>query len=85
MYCVRYVLQCKGCLKKCTYRFCVKMGINMKNYDKIDPPKTPLNFQKIILKIIFFLKIAPKNPKKDPKNGPKMKKMIKEGRKHFFS
>ena len=57
----------------------------MKNYDKIDPPKTPLNFQKIILKIIFFLKIAPKNPKKDPKNGPKMKKMIKEGRKHFFS
>ena len=58
----------KGVPKKCNNRFCVKMGLPIENLYKMDPPEPYLNFQKIILKIIFFEQIDPKNPKITPKN-----------------
>ena len=32
----------KGCPKKCKNRFCVKIGLPIKNYYKTDLPKNPI-------------------------------------------
>ena len=48
----------KGVPKKCKNRFCVKMGLPIKNYHKTDPPKPYMNFQKTMLNQIYFIKFA---------------------------
>ena len=61
------------------------MGLPIENLYKTDPPEPYLNFQKIILKIIFFEQIDPKNPKNTTKNYKMSKNMVKEGSEIFFT
>ena len=60
------------------------MGLPIENLYKTDLPEPYLNFQKIILKIIFFEQIDPKNPKITPKNYKMSKNMVKEGSEIIF-
>ena len=50
------------------------MGINMKNYDKIDPPQNTPEFSENYLENNFFFKNSPQKSKKGPQKWPKNEK-----------